>query len=93
MFGWESNPTELRLHEPTTGRKLAFPDKGQVVPGKVHFIEIDVHPDRIEVKVDGEQRAQASVSSFGVDAPVGIGPAFGSELTVEMMQVLALKVE
>jgi hypothetical protein len=93
MFGWESNPTELRLHEPTTGRKLAFPDKGQVVPGKVHFIEIDVHPDRIEVKVDGELRAQASVSSFGVDAPVGIGPAFGSELTVEMMQVLALKVE
>ncbi len=93
MFGWESNPTELRLHEPTTGRKLAFPDKGQVVPGKIHFIEIDVHPDRIEVKVDGEPRAVASVSSFGVDAPVGIGPAFGSELTLEMMRVLELKPE
>lgn len=93
LFGWESNPTELRLHEPTTGRKLAFKDKGQVVPGNIHFIEIDVHPDRIEVKVDGEQRALAVVSSFGVDAPVGIGPAFGSVLTVEMMRVLDLKSE
>jgi hypothetical protein len=91
IFGWDSNPTELRLHEPATGRKLAFQDKGQVVPGKIHFIEIDVHLDRIEVRVDGEERALAMVSSAGVEAPVGIGPAFGSVVTVEMMRVLELK--
>jgi len=50
-----------------------------------------VHLDRIEVRVDGEERALAMVSSAGVEAPVGIGPAFGSVVTVEMMRVLELK--
>lgn len=93
IFGWSSNPTELRLHEPATGRKLAFSEAGTVVPGKFHFVEIDVHVDRIEVKVDGETRALATVSSAGIVAPVGIGPAFGSVVTVEMMRVVELKPE
>lgn len=93
IFNWETNPLELRVHEPSTGRNMGFGGKGHLVPNQKYDIQIDVHPERIEVKVDGELRAVAVAKSTGTDGAIGVGPAFGSILTMEAFRVLELLTE
>lgn len=91
IFNWETNLGELRIHEPSTGRNMGFGGKGQLSVNQMHDIEIDVFDDRVVVRANGKPLVETPAKSAGLDAAVGIGPAFGSVLTVESMRVLELK--
>ncbi len=90
IFNWELNPAELRIHEPKTGRNLAFRDKGFLERNQMHDIVIDVLDDKVVARANGRQLVRAEARSDGVEGPVGLGPAFGSILTMESMQVIDL---
>ena len=90
IFNWETNLDELRIHEPGTGRNMGFGGKGQLAINKMHDIELDVYEDKIEVRANGQRLVETPAKSTGLDASVGLGPAFGSVLTVESFQVLSL---
>lgn len=91
IFNWEMNPRELRVHEPKTNRNMGFRDKGELERNTLHDIEIDVLDDEIKVKADRKRLVEVPADNKGLDGPVGIGPAFGSTLTLESMRVIQLK--
>lgn len=95
IFNWEMNTAELRLQHPATGVKAGVRDMGQLELNKMHDIVIDVLLDKIQVSVDGEIRGALlgtpSDNTAGLEAPIAIGPAFGSVVTVESLRVIKLE--
>jgi len=95
IFNWEMNTAELRIHHPATGVKAGIRDMGQLEINKMHDIVIDVLLDKVQVSVDGGIRGvlpgTPSDNTAGLEAPIGIGPAFGSVVTVESLRVIKLE--
>jgi len=91
IFNWEVQPHELRLHDPLTGAPMGFGGKGELTKNEMHDVDIRISTSRIEVYADGELRGARDGDFAKVDTPVGIGPCFGSVLTLERFAVLALE--
>ncbi len=89
ILNWEVNPSELRIHHPDGSGGVGFAGKGQIPRNRMQDVEIDVLVDKVTVKVDGRLRGELITSSPDLKGPVGIGPAFGSTVTVESFRVLA----
>ncbi len=92
IFNWEMRPTELRVHDPTPGSnvKLPVPDKGYLEVNQMYDIRIFVLNDRIHIVVDGEQRYMLEGDFTKLQGGVGVGPAFGSTVSVERFEILPL---
>lgn len=90
ILNWEMNPQELRMHYPGTGASTGIGGKGNVPLNVMSAIEVDVLLDKVVLRVDGETRGEIITTNTGLEGPVGIGPAFGSVVTVESMRVLRL---
>lgn len=95
ILNWEVNPSDLRIHHPATGQKLGVRGMGNIAVNEMHDIDIDVLVDKVVVRVNGEVRGElsgnATTNNSGLEAPVGIGPAVGSIVTLESMRVVALE--
>ncbi|MEM7014125.1 MAG: hypothetical protein AAF585_21910 [Verrucomicrobiota bacterium] len=87
IFNWQSNPKELRVASPAGGRAVGFPDQGLLEKSKLHEIEIELERKKIKVSVDGRERAELDTDLAGLEGTVGIGPAFGSVISVENFEV------
>ena len=92
IFNWEGNENELRLHDPVTGGGfgIGVPGQGKIEPDKYHDIVWEVYPDGMRVLVNGKERARLVGNYEKLKAPVGIGPAFGSVITMESFKVETL---
>ena len=91
ILNWEVSPTELRVHHSGTGASTGIRGKGAIAPHEMHDIEVDVLETKVVVRVDGEVRGELVTTNAGLEGPVGIGPAFGSIVTVESMKVIRLE--
>ena len=93
IFNWEGNEDELRLHDPENGGGFGqgVPGQGKIEPGKYQDIVWEVYPDGMRVLVNGKERARSVGNYEKLKAPVGIGPAFGSVITMESFRVETLK--
>jgi hypothetical protein len=91
ILNWEGNENELRIHDPVTSEIMGVNDQGRIEPDKYHDIAWEVYPDGMRVLVDGKERARRPGDYAKLKAPLGIGPAFGSVITVESFRVEALK--
>ena len=87
ILNWERKKDELRVHDPKTGKWEAFPGKGLVEAHKWHKIVWSVGKGGMEVLVDGELRYRGRGDFTGIEAPVGIGPAWGSTVSVKSFDV------
>lgn len=83
IFNWELRPTELRVHDPLTGRVTRVRGQGYISPNRWHDITWEIEPDGMRVLVDGEERFRRTGDYSKIEEPVGIGPAFGSKLSVQ----------
>jgi hypothetical protein len=91
IFNWEMNEDELRIHDPATNEIVPVADKGKIEPDKYHDIVWEMYPNGMRVLVDGQERARKLGDYETLEAPLGIGPAFGSVITVKSSRVEALK--
>ena len=91
IFNWELNEDELRIHDPATNEQIGVADKGKIESDKYHDIVWEVYPNGMRVFVDGEERARKNGDYEKLEAPLGIGPAFGSVVTLRSFRVEALK--
>jgi hypothetical protein len=93
IFNWEGNENELRLHDLVTGGGLGIgvPDQGKIEPDKYHDIAWEVYPNGMRVLVNGKERGRLVGNYEKLKAPVGIGPAFQSVITIESFKVETLK--
>jgi hypothetical protein len=91
IFNWEGNENELRIHDPLTGEQMGIEDKGRIEPNEWHEITWEVYPDGMRVLLKGKELARKLGDYADLKASTGIGPAFGSVITVESFRVEALK--
>ena len=91
ILNWEVRPSELRFHDPVNDRVSAFPGKGAIEVGKCYDICWEIYPDGTRLLVNGKEVMRKSAEYGNLRAPVGIGPAFGSVLTVESFHVEPLQ--
>jgi len=90
IFNWEVKPTELRFHDPGTGRKFALPGKGSLTNNVFHDLVIDVLKEKLSVKLNGKLLAEFEGKYDHLNGRVGVGPAFGSIITVKEMKLVSL---
>jgi hypothetical protein len=87
ILNWECSIPELRVHDPATGDQWGIQGQGFITPGEWHNIEWQVTLDSMRLTVDGRQRF-ASEGQYGrIEAPLAIGPCFGSTVTVKDLAV------
>ena len=90
ILNWEVRPSELRFHDPVNDRITRFRGKGTIEPNKFHDIVWEVYPDGTRLVLNDKQ-VMRKLGEYGdLVAPVGIGPAFGSVITVESFSVTEL---
>jgi hypothetical protein len=91
IFNWEKNPETLRVHDPLTNQRTGVRGKGNISTNEWNEIEWKVLPERMEIRVNGRLRHKAVGDFKALKAPIGIGPAFGSKVSVKSFQVTPLK--
>jgi hypothetical protein len=91
IFNWEGNEDELRIHDPATDQMEGVADQGKIEPDKYHDIAWEIYPDGMRVLVDGKERARRRGEYEKLQASAGIGPAFGSVITMKSFRVEPLK--
>lgn len=91
ILNWEVNLDELRLHNPATQASVGIRGKGRIPQNEMQDVEVDVLPDRVILRVNGEVRGELAADNADLRGPVGIGPAFGSVVSLERFRVLALE--
>ena len=91
IFNWEGKENELRIHDPATGENMGVEGKGYIEPDKWHDITWEVYPNGMRVLLKGEELARKHGDYAKLKASVGIGPAFGSVISLESFRIEALK--
>jgi hypothetical protein len=91
IFNWEGNEDELRIHDPESGEQTGVAGQGKIEPDKFHDIVWEIYPDGMRVLVDGKERARKLGNYEKLEASLGIGPAFGSVITMQSFRIEALK--
>ncbi len=92
ILNWEVRPHELRIHDPRGGiQPVAIADQGYVEVNQLHRIQVQVGRETVRILVDGEFRGEISGSYDEVRGKPGVGPAFGSFLTLEKFEVRPLE--
>jgi hypothetical protein len=79
IFNWECSIRRLKVHDPATGQWCDAEDDE---------IASEILPDSMRVIVDGKLRFERSGDWGNIDAPVAIGPCFGSAVTVRSFSVV-----
>ena len=91
ILGWECKPSELRFHNPLNDRVTAYPRVGAIQPNTYYDIVWEMYPDGLRFLVNGKEAFRKSGEYGMLTAPVGIGPAFGSVVTVESFSINELQ--
>jgi hypothetical protein len=87
IFNWECAPEQLRVHDPLTDNIKPVPEKGYVTPGEWHDITWEIEPAWMRITLDDELRYEGPGNYADIEAPIGVGPAFGSVVSVESLVI------
>jgi hypothetical protein len=107
ILNWEENPDVFAVHEPIFGHDYKVEDKGRIPVNEWVNIIWMIGKDYFTVLVNDEQRFQFGkedglvtlgsgmpwlISNFDhLLSTVGIGPAWGSKVTVKSMKITELE--
>jgi hypothetical protein len=87
IFNWECSVRELRVHHPGTGKPWGIEDAGFITVDQWHEIVWEVKPGFMRLLVDGQLRFEVDGEWGDIEAPLAIGPCFGSTVTVQSFVV------
>lgn len=87
IFNWKDNPDQLRVKSPRASRAVGFNDQGRLAKDILHDIEIQILENKISVSANDELRGELDGSFSDLSGSVGIGPAFGSEISIERFEI------
>ena len=87
IFNWECSIRQLRVHDPRTGSQRGIEDAGFITVNQWHEIVWDIKPSSMRLLVDGELRYERNGEYGNIEAPLAIGPCFGSTVTVKSFVV------
>jgi hypothetical protein len=87
IFNWECSVRQLRVHDPGTGKQYGVEDAGFITVDQWHEIVWEVEPGSMRLLVDGQPRFERDGDWGRIEAPLAIGPCFGSTVTVRSFVV------
>lgn len=87
IFNWECSVRRLKVHDPETGAWWDGEDEGFLETNRWHDIAWEIGPGSMRVVVDGRVRFERKGNWQDIEAPVAIGPCFGSMVTVKSFTV------
>lgn len=87
IFNWEVSIRRLKVHDPVTGRWWDAEDQGFIAADQWHEIVWEIKASSMRVLVDGQLRFERHGEWGHIEAPVAIGPCFGSTVTVRSFAV------
>ena len=87
ILNWECSVRQLRVHDPATGRQRGVEDAGFIAVDQWHEIVWEIQSTSMRLLVDGELRFQHAGNYDHIEAPLAIGPCFGSTVTVRSFVV------
>lgn len=87
IFNWENSIRRLKVHDPETGRWWDADNEGFVEVNQWHEILWEIKPSSMRVLVDGTLRFEHGGDWGNIEAPVAIGPCFGSTVTVRSFMI------
>ncbi len=87
ILNWECSVRQLRVHDPETGRQYGIDDAGFITSGQWHEVDWEINPDSMRLLVDGRLRYEQEGKYGNIEAPLAIGPCFGSTVTVRSFSV------
>lgn len=82
IFNWECSVRKLKVHDPGNGRWLDADGEGFLEVNCWHDIAWEILPGSMRVTVNGRLRFEHDGDWGEIEAPVAIGPCFGSKVTV-----------
>jgi hypothetical protein len=91
IFNWEVNESDLRIHDPATNEIIQAANQGKIETNVYHDIVWEIYPNGMRVLVDGKERVRSPGNYEKLEAALGIGPAWGSVITMNSFRVEALK--
>ena len=87
ILNWECSIRQLRVHDPATGKQRGIQGAGFITVDQWHEVMWQVDSSSMRVLVDGELRFETKGEYGEVEAPLAIGPCFGSAITVRSFVV------
>jgi hypothetical protein len=87
ILNWECSVRQLRVHDPGTGRQRGVEDAGFIAVDQWHEVEWEITHGSMRLLVDGKLRYEAEGEYGNIEAPLAIGPCFGSTVTVQSFAV------
>jgi hypothetical protein len=87
IFNWECSIRRLKVHDPATGQWWDAGDQGFITVDQWHEIVWEIKPSSTRVLVDGHLRFERNGEWGNIEAPLAIGPCFGSAVTVRSFAV------
>ena len=87
ILNWECDVRQLRVHHPDTGQQVGLEGRGFITTNAWHDVTWEIQPTRMRLLVDGDIRYEATGSWQEINAPLGIGPCFGSIVVVRSFVV------
>ena len=83
ILNWECSIRQLRVHDPATGRQRGIDDAGFITVDQWHQVVLEIKTGSMRLLVDGELRYEGEGAYTSIEAPLAIGPCFGSTVTVQ----------
>ena len=87
ILNWECSVRQLRVHDPATGKQRGIEGAGFITADQWHELVWEIKTDSMRLLVDGQQRFDQAGQYENVEAPLAIGPCFGSTVTVQSFVV------
>ena len=87
IFNWECSIRRLKVHDPATGQWWDADGEGFLEANQWHEIAWEILPKSMRVLVNGKLRFEKNGDWESIEAPVAIGPCFGSRVTVRSFTV------
>lgn len=87
ILNWECSVRQLRVHDPGTGRQRGIEGAGFIDTERWHEVVWEITPASMRLLVDGKLRYETEGEYGGIEAPLAIGPCFGSTVTVQSFVV------
>ena len=96
VFNWEASPGQMACYEPVYGHPFTVKEQGQVPEDTWVRVTWVIREDHMQVLVDDELRYANKgetgdefhrINYRGLMGPVGIGPEWGSTVTVRSLSV------
>jgi hypothetical protein len=87
ILNWECSVRQLRVHDPATGKQRGIEDAGFITADQWHEVVWEIKTDSMRLLVDGQPRFDQAGKYGNIEAPLAIGPCFGSTVTVQSFVV------